>query len=392
LFSTFIAFACGSNGDESKVGGGTGASANNGSGAGTGIDINPSGSTTGNPGGGGSSVDESSACAKSSADGEPIQVDLYFMVDITGSMNCPVPDNGVACDPMISSPPATGESRWSVVSKALKAFVADPANQTLGVGLKFFPSRNNICNVNSYVMPTVEIGALSTTSQPLTAAIDMQTPNGSTPTVPSLTAAIQHATTWATQNPTHKVAVVYATDGQPNGCGVSNGNAMQEAMAVTQAAGVALKAALGTPAIPTYVLGVGPNLDNLNAIAQNGGTKAAFLVDTSGNAAAQLSAALASIRNTSASDCSYRIPPPPAGETLQDANVNVTFTNSAGVVTSVLQDPKDTPCSAGSGWQYSTDKTEITLCGKACSDVKADTGGKIKLLFGCATVVGSPPK
>jgi hypothetical protein len=394
FFGIFVALACGSKVDDSIVPEGTAATGNTGNtGNGTGSSINTgatgSGADTGNPSGGAGSVDPNTACTSTSADGQPVQVDLYFMVDITGSMNCPVPDNGVACD-MVNGPPASGESRWTVVSAALKSFVADPANQTLGVGMRFFPvggnggRDNTTCNVNSYAMPNVEIGSLSTTSQPLTSAIDMQVPGGTTPTVPSLTAAIEHATAWAKSHPTHRVAVVYATDGQPNGCGANN--------TVPQAAAVALKAALGTPSIPTYVLGVGPNLANLNSIAENGGTKAAFLVDTSGNAASQLSAALGSIRSTTAIDCAYAIPAPPAGQALVPGKVNVEFTSGTGSVTQVLQDPPNTACSAGSGWQYSADGTQITLCGKACNDVKADKGGKIQVLFGCDTVIGDPPR
>ncbi len=96
------------------------------------------------------------------------QVDLYFMVDITLSMNCPVPDAGNCVGP--NQAPATGDSRWTVVSAALKSFVADPANQTLGVGMRFFPVAGGgggpmgggnggaICNASSYATPNVEIG------------------------------------------------------------------------------------------------------------------------------------------------------------------------------------------------------------------------------------------
>ncbi|HET7543239.1 MAG TPA: vWA domain-containing protein [Polyangiaceae bacterium] len=394
FFGTLIALACGSNVDESKVAGGSASNGNinPGNTAGSGIgDINTgSGNGTGNSNGGSSSVDQNSACTQTSADGQPTQVDLYFMVDITGSMNCPVPDGGVMCD-MAQGPPTSGDSRWTVVSAALKAFIADPANQTLGVGLRFFPIAGSMggpggggaaCNASSYATPNVEIGPLSMTAQPLTAAIDMQMPNGSTPTVPSLTAALSHATAWAQAHPTHRVAVVYATDGQPNGCGNTN--------TVDQAAATALRAALGTPSIPTYVLGVGPSLANLNSIAENGGTKSAFLVDTSGNAAQQLSAALATIRATSALDCTYTVPTPPSGQALEPGKVNVEYTNSAGMVTKILQDPAGTSCDAGSGWQYSADGKQINLCGKACTDVKADKGGKLQVLFGCSTQVGIP--
>ncbi|HKO47218.1 MAG TPA: vWA domain-containing protein [Polyangiaceae bacterium] len=380
FFGVFIALACGSNVDESKVDG-ININTDNRAGSGT---IEPgtgTGSANGS-GGAGSGVDPNTACAQSSADGQPTQVDLYFMVDSTGSMNCPVPEL-TKCE-MPDGPPATGESRWTVVSAALKAFVADAQNQGLGVGLRFFPVRGNsaACNAASYANPNVEIGPLSMTSQALTTAINRQMPDGSTPTVPSLTAAIDHASAWAKAHPTHRVAVVYATDGQPNGCGASN--------TVPQAAMVAARGV--TAGIPTYVLGVGPDLANLNSIAMSGGTNTAFLVDTTQNAAAQLSAALASIRSTTALDCTYTIPPPPAGQTLVEGKVNVQYTNGAGVVTQVLQDPNNPPCASGSGWQYSADKKQINLCGKACTDAKADKGGKIQVLFGCDTVIGNPPK
>ena len=93
----FVALACGSNVDESKVGGAAASGNDSSTGATATATINTgNGSTTGNPAADGSVVDPNYACATISADGEAAQVDLYFMVDITGSMNCPVPDGGVA--------------------------------------------------------------------------------------------------------------------------------------------------------------------------------------------------------------------------------------------------------------------------------------------------------
>jgi hypothetical protein len=135
----------------------------------------------------------------------------------------------------------------------------------------------------------------------LTAAVDAQKPVGSTPTVPSLQGALEHATTWATAHPTHRVAVVYATDGEPEGCDSMN--------TVANAATIAGAAFAATPIIPTYVLGVGPPM---------------------------------------------------------------------------------TDCAHGQGWQYSPDMMQINLCGAQCAAVKADQGGKLKVQFGCATIVAPP--
>jgi hypothetical protein len=389
-----VAAACsGSNGSE--VSGGSAASGNiaNGSGVGGSLMLGMGGSaasgnntSTGGDGTstGGTTFDPNAACATSSANGEPIPVDLYFMVDITGSMNCPVPQDPKTPCEVDPGPPYSMTTRWTVESAALSAFVNDKMNNGLGVGIRFFPSQNNICSAATYVKPAVEIGVLPGSAKALDASIMAQTPGGNTPTVPSLDGALQHAAAWAKANPTHRVAVVYATDGYPKGCDANN--------TIAQAAMLADTAFMGKPSIPTYVLGVGPNLTDLNSIAMSGGTTKAFLIDTTQDAAAQLSAALASIRTTALVGCTYTVPAPPAGQTLDPTKVNVTYTDSAGKVTTVLQDPAGTTCDKGMGWEYSANNTQIDLCGSLCDSIKANPGGSLQVLFGCETVVGKPPK
>ncbi len=381
----FAVLACaGKNGSKVDGSGASGGSTSTGTGGGlvlSGGGSAASGNSANGTGNGGK-LDSDAACAASKADGEPIPVDLYFMVDITGSMHCPVPDVA-QCD--VEPPmPYSMTTRWTVESAALTAFMDDSANAGIGVGIRFFPSDNNICNAASYVRPAVEISALPGAAMNLDRVIGMQQPGGQTPTVPALDGAIQHAQAWAMANPTHRVAVVYSTDGYPMGCQ----NNSIDAAATLAAAAFAAK-----PSIPTYVLGVGPNLTELNKIASAGGTNTAFLIDTKGDAASQLAKALASIRTTAVLGCTYTIPAPPDGQTLEPGYVNVDYTNSKGVVTSVLQDPTGTVCAKGSGWEYSPDGKQINLCGAACDTVKADPGGKIQVLFGCnETVVGNPPK
>jgi len=381
-----VALACaGKNGSQVEAGAGSG-NINTGQGGGlnTGNPGSGGGAATGNSANGtgtGDTFDPDAACATSAADGQPIPVDLYFMVDITGSMHCPVPD---VADCEVEPPmPWSMTTRWTVESAALKAFMDDKANTGLSVGIRFFPTDNGICNASSYVKPAAEIAALPAAAMNLDQVIDMQQPGGQTPTVPALDGAIQHAKAWAAAHPTHRVGVVYSTDGYPMGCPNNT---------IDAAATLAAAAFAGKPSIPTYVLGVGPNLTDLNKIAMSGGTNTAFLIDTKGDAAGQLAAALASIRTTAVLGCTYTIPAPPAGQALQPGLVNVNYTNSKGVTTKVTQDPAGTTCAKGSGWEYSTDGTEINLCGALCDSVKADPGGKLQVLFGCATVVGMPPK
>jgi hypothetical protein len=83
--------------------------------------------------------------------------------------------------------------------------------------------------------------------------------------------------------------------------------------------------------------------------------------------------------------CELTIPPPPAGEKLDPNKVNVTYTNPAGMTTTILRDDSK-PCAMGAnGWQYNADKTKILLCGDACTKAQTDVGGKVNVAFGCGT-------
>ena len=120
-------------------------------------------------------------------------------------------------------------------------------------------------------------------------AIDSVSPGSNTPTEPALEGAIDYASAWAKAHPTHKVIVVFATDGLPMGCDSTVGGAAKIA-----AAGLA-----GAQSIATYVIGVFGDQDcpggvtqgqacdvvtNTNQIAKGGGTGSAFIVNASARA------------------------------------------------------------------------------------------------------------
>src|SRR4051812_349005 len=88
-----------------------------GGGGSPGLELTLGGSS--NDGQGGSAV-----CNAQVREGTRVPVDMYFLVDSSGSMNEPV----------------TGGSKWEVVSSALRAFLKDPRNDGTGVGIGYFPS------------------------------------------------------------------------------------------------------------------------------------------------------------------------------------------------------------------------------------------------------------
>jgi len=86
--------------------------------------------------------------------------------------------------------------------------------------------------------------------------------------------------------------------------------------------------------------------------------------------------------------CDYSIPPPPMGEKLDAAKVNVAYTPVAGAEQQVLQVPNAAACSPDKPtWFYDNPAapTKVNLCPGTCSTVQA--GGSMNIVYGCATVI-----
>jgi hypothetical protein len=103
--------------------------------------------------------------------------------------------------------------------------------------------------------------------------------------------------------------------------------------------------------------------------------------------AAGLAQALGEIA-TQLRSCEYPIPPPPAGEALDRARVNVLYTPPGGASETIPRAASLNDCEEG--WQYSADGGSIVLCGRACDQVRTDATGAVELLFGCETVTARP--
>jgi hypothetical protein len=332
------------------------------------------GGSGGGGGGGGGGIDPKCASTTASADRLPLH--MVIVLDRSGSM-CEYTQNS---SPRDANNPS---SKWQQVRSALTAFFASPDSKGISVSLVGFPTNNNQCSAASYASMTASNVALPDTTT-LAGAIDSLSPailgcNAQTPTTEAITGAMQYAQGVRTQlNGGGKVAMVFATDGLPQGCNSS----------VNSTANVA---ASNAATIPTYVVGVGSLLNNLNQIAQAGGTQQAYLVSTTNATAVSgdLVKALNSIRG-SALACEYRLPAAPQGKTLDLNTVNVQYTPSSGSATTLTYD-KD--CK-GPGWRYDsqTSPTKIEICPASCDAIKVDPNGKIDLVIGCATVGGGIAK
>jgi Mg-chelatase subunit ChlD len=402
------------------------------------------------------------ACASHSQQAELAQLDLYLMLDSSGSM---------------SEPTANGQTKWMAVQAALTSFLQDPQSAGLGVGLQYFPivmpnlpdqcttnamcnggscplasacnSRTNptSCNTNAdcpagiacarigacfdqtgnaivcfpalpgfvcnsdptdpcvpipgycsnrdscdqaaYAMPAAEVSTLPGAAPALVASLGRRVPDGLTPTAGALSGAVAHAQARGRANPTHRVAVVLATDGFPTECTPSD---------IPGVAALAATAVAGTPPISTFVIGVFAPAEqtdartNLDAIASAGGTGTAFVIDTSQNVTQGFVSALNAIRKMGLS-CEYQVPVPPVDGGVPDYfAINVEFTSGAGDTVTIGNVHDRASCSATKGgWYYDVDPATgavpqtINICPITCTQLQADSAGRVDVLLGCTT-------
>ncbi len=296
-------------------------------------------------------------CATATSEAHLVPLDLYVMLDQSGSMVGP---------------------KWTNVTTALTDF-AGVASSGIGMGLQYFPlSGAKVCDYSAYETPEVPIAALPAGKKAITDSLATHVPTGETPTLPAIQGALSYAATYAAANPTHVVAVVLATDGEPNICGSTAAN-------VAQAAGLAAK---GTPKIRTFVIGVGKSLTTLDPIAVAGDTAHAYLVDDSAAAGSQgFVDALQAIRGTAVA-CEYLIPVSPAG-TIDFDRVNVVRSSPSFAPSPLGKVADASACGAKGGWYYDDPAapTAVKLCPAECDATRADTSARIDVVFGCKTLI-----
>jgi Mg-chelatase subunit ChlD len=341
-------------------------SGNGGGGAGGGTTSSTTSSTSSGEGGGinldggmndgNEMLDDASVCSGTEAQASLIPLDMIVLLDRSGSMS---------------------GTKWDTVTVALEAFFQDPASAGIGAGLVYFPNdMADDCVYSDYANLDVPIGTLPGNASALVTSIDNNGPTGATPTYGALKGALFAATSYQDAHPNHKVILVIATDGDPTECSITDS---------TQIANLA-SAAYNYNGVQTYAIAVpGSTLSNLDKIAAAGGTTKAYDVT---NDIMQFSAKMAEIRS-SALSCELAIPPPPMGETLDPAKVNVVYTPGNMTAPKTLPNVlSQAQCGTKSAWYYdnNTTPTKIILCPAACQKVQADSTANISVKFGCKTI------
>lgn len=259
-----------------------------------------------------------------------------------------------------------------------------PCPVELGSCLPFVSTCTNatLCDAADYSTPAVPISVGATRNDDIVTSLNDRMPDGLTPTGPALEGAIAHAREWALDHPDRRAVAVLATDGFPTEC---------DALDIDQVGAIAQAGLDGTPSVQTYVIGVFADAeaaqarDNLNRIAEAGGTEEAFVVSTAGDVAQQFLESLNSIRDA-VLGCDFEIPSSDDELDLDLINVQLfdasgtTLLSNVGEVSGCDDDP--------SGWYYdAAGTTRVRLCPGACETVQQTPGVQVSLLIGCQTKV-----
>ncbi len=306
-------------------------------------------------------IDPDSSCATTTLQAERIPLDMYFMVDTSGSMDGP---------------------KLALLKSGLSSFLQAPDSAALGVTGQRFPigGLNETCESTAYGTPAVPWAILPDSQ--LSGWISSLTAEGYTPSVPALRGAVDACKSRMVAEPGRKCAVVFVSDGEPEGnCPPASISAKQP---LGEIAAEAFEQGIPVFAVSFYgISSVGQTI--LIAIAQEGGTQVPFAIKE-GSVQQDFVDALAEARGT-ALGCEYQMPTTDAG-VVNPNLVKVGYTPGAGGESQTVP-RKDSLAACGSqaGWAYDNNDnpTKLVMCPSTCDVMRADAKGKVEILLGCSS-------
>lgn len=361
----------GANGNGSPSSGGSGGGARP-------IIVDPNASTGATGATGGPTTDPGecgetalNGCAGIAFEGESVPLDIYIMFDQSGSM---LNDVG-------------GMTRLEAVRRATTEFLRDDATRGIGVGIGYFGHQAiGETSCENEVYENADVG-VSLDHESVIRSLASRAPTGETPTAAALNGACRYASQWEADNPGRSVVILLVTDGKPEApvsCG--NGGCCPD---IEQAESAASACFDGSRHVPTYVLGVGPNLDLLNRIAKAGGTRQAYLVGDD-NVQENVLRALNGIRGDAIIPCQLELPEPAPGQTLDYGAVNLFISQNSCDFEPVYHVEHRDQCGDEVGWYYDDngDPHTVELCPTSC-DLVSRPSSRLRFSVGCATI--APP-
>lgn len=311
---------------------------------------------------------DEAVCAAQAYEGEAIPLDIYIMFDQSGSM---LNDVG-------------GLTRLDAIERATTTFLRDSASASIRVGVGYFgfqPIGQTSCEPADFAKPSVPV---TLDHEAVLSSLAEREPTGETPTGAAIRGACGYAQDWKAENPGHSVVMLLLTDGEPKApMSCSTGACCPT---LDDAVRAAADCRDSEPGIQTYVLGVGPFLDNLQQIAQAGGTEHAYLIGDQ-DVEQQVLHALNSIRGAASIPCELQLPKPTGGTALDYGLVNVAYQDSSCALSTIYNVAGEASCDVTAGGWYYDDPSapsSVKLCGASC-DVVSAPGGRLAFTVGCET-------
>lgn len=326
--------------------------------------------------------DEEAGCGAETFEGKSIPLDIFIVFDQSGSMcACLDPGAGQLCVEPCNT------TRLDAVRDAIEQFSLDPANAGVGVGLGLFGNQEigeTSCDAATYGTPLVSVGELPERAAALNTALAGLEPTGETPTGPALRGACDYARDFRATSEDHQVVLLLLTDGRPEAPTTCQGGQNTCCPSLEDAVEAA-DACLNATGIRTFVVGVGPLLDNLQQIAAAGGTNEAFLVE-GGDVGTAVRTALNRIRGAAAIPCELQLPAPPPGETLDLNRVNLSYEAEDCSLSLFSSVPSSGDCGGDDGWYYDSPDApgRVLLCPRSCERVSGPNGN-LYYSVGCET-------
>ncbi len=311
--------------------------------------------------------DPDAACASSTVNAKPLPLDMYVILDSSGSMGTDCNVGGGAT------------SKWCYAVNALYSFFAAPTSAGTGAALSFFSGSNcpNLGNAQvPYSVLPANLAAFST-------ALNGASPGGNTPTSAAANGIATY--TAANEKPGRKMIGVLITDGDPTSCNPTNVGQINTILANHFA----------NTGIPTFVIGMtGATFGNLETLANNagapshtlycgGGVSPCHFYNVANGDPLVFAAVLAAIQQV-AIGCQYQLPAADAGLVDPD-KVSVEYTPGGGSAQTLTRRNDATQCGTNDGWYYdnNANPTLIVLCPATCTKVTADKNATIQIKLAC---------
>lgn len=306
-------------------------------------------------------IDPDSSCATTTLQAERIPLDMYFMVDTSGSMDGP---------------------KLALLKSGLTSFLGASDSADLGVAGQRFPigGLNETCEPSDYAAPAVPWAILPDGA--LAGWIDGLSAEGYTPSVPALQGAVDACKARMGAEPGRKCAVVFVSDGEPEGncppASISAEGPLGDIAADAYANDIPVFA------VSFYgISSVGQKI--LITIAQEGGTQVPFAIKE-GSVEDDFVEALAEARGT-ALGCEYVMPTTDEG-TVNPNLVRVAYTPGGATEDQTI--PRKTTegeCGGSGGWFYDDNDapTKLVMCPATCDVMRSDSTGKVDILLGCSS-------